>query len=321
MRRGTRLRLCPARRLVYTLLKGEGYVPDVRFVIITGLSGAGKSTAMRVLEDIGFFCVDNLPPALIPKFAELCAQTDGRITKAAVVCDIRSGGFFDSLFCALSDLERGGFSYEILFLEATDEVLVRRYKESRRRHPLDGDAGTLEAIALERQKLSVLRGSARHIVDTSHMNLHELRDEIVSLFSEGQRPRMRVHVMSFGFKRGLPLDADLVFDVRFLPNPYYVDSLRPIDGTDPRVRDYVFKWPVTQRFLEILTEFVEFHLPHFENEGRSLLNIAIGCTGGQHRSVAIADYLGEQITNLGYTVRTIHRDAMAATAAYQGASS
>lgn len=296
-------------------------MPDVRFVIITGLSGAGKSTAMRVLEDVGFFCVDNLPPALIPKFAELCAQTEGRITKAAVVCDIRSGGFFDSLFCALNDLEQGGFSYEILFLEATDEVLVRRYKESRRRHPLGDDAGVLEAITLERQRLSELRGSARHIVDTSHLNLRELRSEIISLFSDDQRRRMRVHVMSFGFKRGLPLDADLVFDVRFLPNPYYVDALRPIDGTDPKVRDYVFKWPVTQRYVESLTEFIQFHLPQFENEGRSLLNIAIGCTGGQHRSVAVADYLGEHISSLGYTVRTIHRDAMAATATYQSTPS
>lgn len=294
-------------------------MPDMRFVIITGLSGAGKSTAMRVLEDVGFFCVDNLPPALIPKFAELCAQTEGRITKVAVVCDIRSGGFFDSLFGALAELERSGFGYEILFLEATDEVLVRRYKESRRRHPLGGDAGVLEAITLERQRLSELRGSARHIVDTSHLNLRELRNEIASLFSDEPKRRMRVHVMSFGFKRGLPLDADLVFDVRFLPNPYYVDSLRPMDGTDPKVREYVFKWPVTQRFIEVLTDFIQFHLPHFESEGRSLLNIAIGCTGGQHRSVALADYLGEQITELGYTVRTIHRDALAATAAYQSA--
>lgn len=296
-------------------------MPDMRFVIITGLSGAGKSTAMRVLEDAGYFCVDNLPPALIPKFAELCIQTGGRIKRAAVVCDIRSGGFFDTLFMALDQLESEGSTYEILFLEASDEVLVRRFKESRRRHPLSGEAGVLEAITIERQRLSELRGSAHHVIDTSQLNLRELRDEIASVFSDEPKRRLLVHVSSFGFKRGLPLDADLVFDVRFLPNPFYVDSLRPIDGTHPAVSEYVFKWPVTQRFAEKLVDFIQFHLPHFETEGRNLLHIAIGCTGGQHRSVAVAEYLGGFVQSLGYKVRTIHRDALAATASHQGVTS
>lgn len=291
----------------------------MRFVVITGLSGAGKTATMHALEDTGFFCVDNLPPALIPKFAELCVQTGGSVQRIAVVCDIRGGEFFHSLSAALEQLSPLGIAYEILFLEASDEVLVRRFKESRRRHPLSGTMGILEGIRHERAQLAQLREAAHHVIDTSHMTLKELWREVTSLFAEGQR-RMVVHVTSFGFKRGLPLDADLVFDVRFLPNPYYEKSLREIDGTHPDVQAYVFKWPITQHFVSRLISFLEYQLPLFESEGRSIVHIALGCTGGQHRSVAIAEHLGAHLARLGYAVRTIHRDAVTAVVSQQGAT-
>lgn len=296
-------------------------MPGMRFLIITGLSGAGKSATMHVLEDTGYFCVDNLPPALIPKFAELCVQSGGTIRQIAVVCDIRGGEFFSSLFNALAQLEAMGFSYEILFLEASDEVLVRRFKESRRRHPLGEEMGILEGIAQERARLSELRGSAHHVIDTSRLTLRELWNEITTLFGAETRRKMVVHVTSFGFKRGVPLDADFVLDVRFLPNPYYVDALRPIDGTHPAVKEYVFKWPVTQRYVEKLVDFFDFQLPHMESEGRSLVNIAIGCTGGQHRSVALVEHLSEHIRSIGYPVRTVHRDSVPVTASHPGSTS
>lgn len=293
---------------------------SVRFVIITGLSGAGKSEAMRSLEDIGYFCVDNLPPALIPKFAELCVQSGGKPAKIGLVCDVRGGEFFDNLFLALGELEEAGFFYEILFLEASDEVLVRRYKESRRRHPLGDEAGILDGITKERARLNELRGSAHHVIDTSNLTPRELREEITALFADKKQSRLSVHVVSFGFKRGLPLDADLVFDVRFLPNPHYVEALRPLDGRAPAVAEYVFKWPVTQRFLAKVQDLLDFLLPHYVNEGRGQLVIAIGCTGGQHRSVALAEYLGQEIASRGYRVRTIHRDAAVAIASQSSLS-
>ncbi|HHZ20131.1 MAG TPA: RNase adapter RapZ [Firmicutes bacterium] len=281
----------------------------IRFVIITGLSGAGKSEAMKCFEDLGYFCVDNLPPVLIPKFAELCAQSGGRINKIALVVDIRGGSFFDDVSESLETLEETGFSYEILYLEAEDEVLVRRFKESRRRHPLSASGGVLEGIRLERERLEELRGKATQIVDTSALTARELRETIINHFSYlPEQERLLITVVSFGFKNGLPLDADLVFDVRFLPNPHYVESLRALNGNTEEVANYVLKWPVTTRFLSKLYDLMEFLIPYYVQEGKTSLLLGIGCTGGQHRSVTIANRLGDFLRTKGYRVVVDHRD-------------
>lgn len=281
----------------------------VRFVIITGLSGAGRSEAVRCLEDLGFFCVDNLPPTLIPKFAELCLQSGGRLSRIALVVDIRGREFFDSAVEALEELERRGLAYEILFLEASDEVLVRRFKETRRRHPLAHEGRVVEGLAEERRRLEVLRGRARHIIDTSSLTPRELRRRLAELFADGDpAARMSVHLLSFGYKYGLPLDADLVLDVRFLPNPHYVASLRPLTGEEAAVREYVLKWPLTRRFLTKAWSFLSFLLPHFVSEGKAQLTVAVGCTGGQHRSVVIANILAERVRHHGFPVTVTHRD-------------
>lgn len=281
----------------------------IRFVIITGLSGAGKSEAMKCFEDLGYFCVDNLPPVLIPKFAELCAQPGGRINRIALVVDIRGGSFFDDVSESLETLEETGFSYEILYLEAEDEVLVRRFKESRRRHPLSASGGVLEGIRLERERLEELRGKATQIVDTSALTARELRETIINHFSYlPEQERLLITVVSFGFKNGLPLDADLVFDVRFLPNPHYVESLRALNGNTEEVANYVLKWPVTTRFLSKLYDLMEFLIPYYVQEGKTSLLLGIGCTGGQHRSVTIANRLGDFLRTKGYRVVVDHRD-------------
>ncbi|NMB13142.1 MAG: RNase adapter RapZ [Firmicutes bacterium] len=280
----------------------------MKFVLITGLSGAGKTETVRMLEDMGYFCVDNLPPALIPKFAELCIQSEGKINHIALVCDIRGRGFFDHLIEVLEALEESGFSYEILFLEASDEALIRRFKESRRRHPLLPEGSVLDGIQLERQRLQELKGRAHRVIDTSSLSPRELRQEIERWFGEaGTHRSMAVSVISFGYKHGIPLDADLVIDVRFLPNPHYVESLAPFTGNDEPVRDYVLKWSVTQRFMLKLIDLVEFLLPQYVKEGKQELVIAIGCTGGRHRSVAIANYIAGFIRQQGFVVNVEHR--------------
>lgn len=281
----------------------------MKFVIITGLSGAGRTQAVRALEDLGFFCVDNLPPTLIPKFAELCAQSEGKISKIALVIDIRGGQFFGDLFEALEHLEETGFVYRILFLEAADETLVRRFKETRRRHPLAPHGRLLEGIKAERKQLEELRGRAHRIIDTSELTPNQLRDEIMSLFAEdAEIDRLGITLVSFGFKYGLPLDADLVFDVRFLPNPHYVESLRPLPGTEAAVKEYVTKWPITGKFIEKSFNLLDFLLPHYLNEGKTTLTIAVGCTGGKHRSVVIAEKLKEMLQGKGHEAATEHRD-------------
>lgn len=281
---------------------------SLKFVLITGLSGAGKTETVRILEDMGYFCVDNLPPALIPKFAELCIQSEGKINHIALVCDIRGRGFFDHLIEVLEALEESGFSYEILFLEASDEALIRRFKESRRRHPLLPEGSVLDGIEQERQRLQELRGRAHRVIDTSSLSPKELRQEIERLFGETDtKQSMTVSVISFGYKHGIPLDADLAIDVRFLPNPHYVESLAPFTGNDEPVRDYVLKWSVTQRFLLKLIDLVEFLLPQYVKEGKQELVIAIGCTGGRHRSVAIANYIADSIRQQGFVVNVEHR--------------
>lgn len=280
-----------------------------KLVIVTGLSGAGKTQALRCLEDLGFFCVDNLPPALIPKFAELCAQAASKINKIALVVDIRGGEFFSTLIEDLSNLDARGIRYEILFLEASDEALVRRFKESRRRHPLSEHGGILDVIREERSLLQELRGMANKIIDTSDTNVKQLKDIVVSIFSDNADiSRLHITVISFGFKYGIPLDSDLVIDVRFLPNPYYQLSLRPLTGNDPKVRDYVFASPVTGQFMEKFSGLIEFLIPHYIKEGKTTLMIAIGCTGGMHRSVALANRLGEVLNGKELRVTVRHRD-------------
>lgn len=281
----------------------------IRFVIITGISGAGKSEAVKAFEDLGYFCVDNLPPVLLTKFAELCAQSEGRINKIALVVDIRGGDFFNSLSSSLEMLEEAGYSYEILYLEAEDEVLIRRFKESRRRHPLSGEGRILDGIKAEKTRLEELKGKASLILDTSNMTIRQLREEITSRFAQlDEREKLMITVVSFGFRNGLPLDADLVFDVRFLPNPHYVDSLRELDGNYQEVSDYVLKWPVAKKFLSKLFHFMDFLVPQYINEGKLQLIIGIGCTGGKHRSVTIANQLGDFLKAKGYKVLIEHRD-------------
>lgn len=284
----------------------------MRFVVITGLSGAGKSEAMRAFEDMNYFCIDNLPPVLIPKFAELCAESQGRVQRVAIVSDVRGGEFFNSLFDGLEYLDQAGLAYEILFLEASDQALVRRFKESRRRHPLAADAGLLRGIGLEREKLAELRGRAHHVIDTSNLVPRDLRLEIERRLGNGSDiGRLRTTIVSFGFKHGTPIDADLLFDVRFLPNPHYVSDLRAHNGTDAEVADYVFRWPVTHHFYEKLTDMMSFLLPQYVREGKGVLVVGIGCTGGQHRSVALAERLGRHLSDLGYDIHLLHRDIRA----------
>ncbi len=282
---------------------------EARFVIITGLSGAGKTETVKAFEDLGFFCVDNLPPALIPKFAELVAQSEGKINRIALVVDIRSREFFDRLSSALDALEDMGVAYQILFLEASDDVLVRRFKETRRRHPLSAEGGVLEGIQEERRRLEPVRGRATRVIDTSNLPPRQLRERIMSTFVNlAEHDRIHVVVVAFGFKHGIPLDADLVFDVRFLPNPHYVEALRPLTGDAEAVREYVFQSPVTRKFLQKLFDFMLFLLPHYVREGKTQLVVGIGCTGGKHRSIAIADRLAGFLKDRGYSVTVEHRD-------------
>lgn len=278
-------------------------------IIVTGLSGAGKTQALRYLEDMGYFCVDNLPPTLIPKFAEICAQTDRGITKMALVIDIRGGEFFQDLSEVLGQLKQYDINHEILYLEASDDVLVRRYKESRRRHPLDTHGQVLPNIHEERMLLAEIRGRADKIIDTSNLKSQELRDKLRDLFgSEAVGSQLLITVISFGFKYGIPLDSDLVIDVRFLPNPFYDPVMRPLNGNDPVVCDYVFNSPVTAKFMEKFTDLVEFLIPCYIDEGKTTLMIAIGCTGGMHRSVALANRLGELLKGKEYRLAVKHRD-------------
>lgn len=284
---------------------------DFRLVIITGLSGAGKTQVSRHMEDLGYFCVDNLPPMFIPKFAELCTHSTGRVNKVALVVDTRSREFFDTLLHILDDMDEQGLTYEMLFMEATDSTIIRRYKESRRRHPMAPNARISDGIAKERDRLKLVRGRATHIIDTSDLQKSVLKEKIINWFgSRADGDSMNITVLSFGFKFGMPLDADMVLDVRFLPNPFYIESLRHKSGAVPEVADYIAKWPVTKQFIEKLDDMIEFLVPNYVKEGKSQLVIAIGCTGGMHRSVFIAKRIFEILKKQGYTVNLEHRDLM-----------
>jgi RNase adapter protein RapZ len=285
-----------------------GSTNDTQMVIITGMSGAGKTVAIQSFEDLGFFCVDNLPPTLLPKFLELMKESGNKMNKVALVMDLRGREFFDSLFKALDDLsETAWVAPQILFLDADDSTLVRRYKETRRFHPLAQNGLPLEGIKLERDLLEELKGRAQTIYNTSELKPKELREKILEEFSVNKKATFTVNVMSFGFKHGIPIDADLVFDVRFLPNPFYIEHMRPKTGLDQDVSTYVLKWNETHKFLEKVTDLLAFMLPHYKREGKAQLIIAIGCTGGQHRSVALAEHIARHFET-DYQTRVTHRD-------------
>lgn len=281
---------------------------ETKLVIITGMSGAGKTVAMQSFEDLGYYCVDNLPPALLPKFLELLKDSTNTISKVALVMDLRGREFFDSLVQALDVLDQEHWlTQHVLFLDSKDRDLVRRYKETRRSHPLAPGGLLLEGIAKERQLLDELRGRAQQIIDTSEMKPRELREKILSKYADEKQETFAVHFVSFGFKYGMPIDADLVFDVRFLPNPHYVPSLKPLTGLNSEVSSYVLKWSDTQQFIEKLHDLLEFMIPQYRKEGKSQLVIAIGCTGGQHRSVTLTEYFANEFMGQFVTYAN-HRD-------------
>lgn len=282
----------------------------MEFIVISGLSGAGKSQAASFMEDTGYFVVDNMPAALIPKFAELCMASPAQYDRVAIVSDIRSGESFDGLFAAFEELDRMGCDHKILYVEASPETIIKRYKETRRRHPLAQSNRSLEeAVRLERTILAPVRSRAEYIVDTTALSTAKLRGEILRVFgSGGPQQAMNVSVISFGFKYGIPIEADLVFDVRFLPNPFYIAELRHQTGLDVPVRDFVFGYQQTKDFMTYLERLIGFLLPQYVEEGKTALVIAVGCTGGKHRSVAVARALADFVRRKGYDASENHRD-------------
>lgn len=281
-----------------------------RFVLITGLSGAGRTEALRCFEDMGYYCIDNLPPALIQQVAELSFQKGAASRPVAIVIDIRGGAFFDTALQAIDALQAAGIGCHILFLEADESTLVRRYQETRRQHPLAPGGRVVDGIKAERLRLADLRARAHRVIDTSSFNRRRLRSKLQALYA-GTRSTTRtpaITLVSFGFKRGLPLDSDLVFDARWLPNPHYVTHLRPQTGLDPDVRAYVLQPAMAGQFIERLADYINFMLPLYASDGREHLTVAIGCTGGRHRSVAIAEVLAERLAGDGIKPRVTHRD-------------
>lgn len=282
----------------------------MKFVIVTGMSGAGKSTALKMLEDMGYFCVDNLPIALLPKFAELAHAPGSDISQVAVGVDIRNGRSLDEMSSVLEHLKASGVAYQILYLEASDEVLVKRYKETRRTHPLAKQGRVEDGIRQEREKLLYLKENATYILDTSQLLTRELKKALEQIFAgEKNFKNLMITVLSFGFKYGIPSDCDLVFDVRFLPNPYYVEGLKYKTGNDQEVQDFVMGYELSHTFLDKLVDMLEFLIPNYILEGKNQLVIGIGCTGGKHRSVTLANKLFEALSNCPeYGVRLEHRD-------------
>lgn len=283
----------------------------MEFIIVTGLSGAGKSRAIDAFEDIGFYCIDNIPTKLIPTVYDLCRQAkDNSMEKVAIVTDVRGKGMFSSLFDALDKLKENNCRYKILYLDARDHVLARRYKETRRKHPLSENHldSILEAIKFEREILNPIKERADYVIDTSFISPALLKERISELFLEDSTAALMVNCVSFGFKYGTPSEADLIFDVRCLPNPYYVEELRNHTGLDDDVREYVMKWDQTKGFIERWISLIDYMLPLYRNEGKSQLVIALGCTGGKHRSVALAQYLYNHMLDLNQRASVHHRD-------------
>ncbi|HSB43456.1 MAG TPA: RNase adapter RapZ [Nitrospira sp.] len=281
----------------------------LNLVIISGLSGSGKSHALKAFEDAGYFCIDNLPPALLPTFVELCNQQNGEIANVALGVDVRERVFFSDLVGILERVKGLGHSVHLLFLEAREEVLVRRFSESRRPHPILPHLPVLEGVRIEKERVAELRRHADRIIDTSDLTVHELRDLLTKQFQQEPTARkLTISLLSFGYKYGVPYDIDLLFDVRFLKNPYFVPDLKPLPGDDPRVRAFVLTDPDAIALIGQLEGLLKFLIPHFEREQRSYLTIAIGCTGGRHRSVAVAGRLAESLSAMGYEVALKHRD-------------
>ncbi len=281
----------------------------MRFVIVTGLSGAGRSNTLKAFEDWGYFCVDNLPPELIPTFAELCGRSNTNIDKVALVVDSRGGVFFDELENILEEMRQRKFQFELLFLEASDQVLVQRFKATRRKHPLASEDRTTVGLTLEREKLTEIKKKANYIIDTSNFSDKDLKGELAKIFNKDMKSTgLLINVVSFGFKYGLPLDADLVFDVRFLPNPFYVEKLKKLTGNNKEVQDYVLDFKLTHQFIDKIMDLLKFLIPNYTEEGKSQLIIAIGCTGGQHRSVTIANILHTLLQKEGHWTVIDHRD-------------
>ncbi len=281
----------------------------MEFVIITGMSGAGKSSAVKAMEDIGYYCVDNMPPVLLSPFAEVCSQSMGKIEKVAMVIDLRGGDLFNQLFDSLEELKQKGIEYKILFLDSTDQTLIKRYKQTRRSHPLAPQDAITEGIKKERKLLCEVRQRAEYIIDTTALGAAQLKEEIRSIFTNEMAFKgIVVNVISFGFKYGIPMDADLVYDVRFLPNPYYIENLRPKTGMNKEVRDYVRGFVQTREFETKLFDMMDFLIPHYIEEGKNQLIVAIGCTGGKHRSVTIAESLANHLKEKNYSTVISHRD-------------
>ena len=303
---------------------------DIRVILISGLSGSGKTTAIKALEDIGFYCVDNLPILLVPKFIELCEQSGGKITKVAVVEDIRGTvsypnwgqkaetqegkDFLEDSRRILQNLQREGYPMEILFLDSSDAVLMRRFSETRREHPLAVGGSIRDGIRLEREWLQGIRDMANQVIDTSHFNVHQLKEKIQQYAQQGlNSSQMTVTLLSFGYSFGIPYEADLLFDVRFLPNPYFVEELKRLRGDDPKVAEYVLQWEETKEFLKRVQDFIRFLLPLYMRERKTHLTIAVGCTGGRHRSIVIAnrvkEMLSDELAQKGVFLTVRHRDS------------
>ena len=283
--------------------------PSLAFVVITGLSGAGKSFAIKCFEDMGFFCVDNLPTTLMPTFADLIARSGQKVDRVALGVDVREGEYLDHLLDVIAELRRRGHAVEVLFLEASEETLVRRYRETRRRHPLAPDGNVLDGIRAERKAMSHMREVADRIVDTSGLTVHQFKDLLIAAYvTPRDRPGLAVSLVSFGFKHGVPFDADLVFDVRFLPNPHFVDALRALDGRHAAVRAFVLEHADSRELMRRVEDLLAFVLPAYRREGKAYLTVAIGCTGGRHRSVALVEELRSVLERLGFAASVVHRD-------------
>lgn len=281
----------------------------MRFIVITGISGAGKSLVAKHLEDAGFFCIDNLPPLLIPKIADICAQSYRKMDKIALVIDIRGGELLNDLFPALEALREDGHTFEILFMEALDKVVIKRYKESRRSHPLAQEGRLLKGIAEERRVLQKIKDRADYVIDTSNLLPKQLKDAITGIIGQDSTLRgLIINIISFGFKYGIPIECDLIFDVRFIPNPFYIETMKKLTGKHDDVKEYVLKMPETVEFLDKINSMLDFLIPNYVKEGKSQLVIGIGCTGGRHRSVAIADELQRNLSGKQHRTVVEHRD-------------
>ncbi|MEG0847161.1 MAG: RNase adapter RapZ [Niameybacter sp.] len=281
----------------------------MEFIIVTGMSGAGKSTAINCLEDMGYYCVDNLPPMLIPNFVSLIVDKKQQYDKVVLGIDIRGGILFDDLFSSLKELKLAGYEYKIIFFDCDDEVLIKRYKETRRLHPLARNERIQEGIEKERDILIEVKDKADYIIDTTHLLAKDVKNVLYDILTEKTNfQSLMITILVFGFKYGVPIDADLLFDVRFIPNPYYLPELRPLTGNEQQIQDYVMNFEVTKTFLEKLQDMVDFLIPHYTKEGKNQLVIGIGCTGGKHRSVVLGNALYQYLKNSGNVVTILHRD-------------